>query len=93
MYVQSFLLCETIYVNEEIYQNVCMGIHKTGMKVLMEWYGSVFRRPIMWVCIDILSLGVSDAIAHFNDGANASLEILKNMDMEPNDHIMKGLEI
>ena len=43
--------------------------------------------------IDILSLGVYDVIAHFNDGAIASLEILKDMNMEPSDHMMKGLQI
>ena len=45
------------------------------------------------VGIDILSLGVYDAIAHFYDGAIASLEILKDMNMEPGDHMMKGLQI
>ena len=43
--------------------------------------------------IDILSLGVYDSIAHFNDGATESLEILKDMNMEPGDHMMKGLQI
>ena len=28
MYVQPFFLCTTIYLNERIYQNVCMGVHK-----------------------------------------------------------------
>ena len=36
---------------------------------------------------DILSLGVYDAIAHFNDGAIASIEILKDMNMELGDQI------
>ena len=36
MYVQPLLLSTTIYVNEGIYQNVCMCVHKTEMKVLME---------------------------------------------------------
>ena len=35
------------------------------------------------VGINILSLGVYDAIAHFNDGAIASLEILKGMNVDP----------
>ena len=45
------------------------------------------------VCIDILGLGIDDAIAHFNDGAITSLEILKDMNMESGDHIMKGFQI
>ena len=45
------------------------------------------------VGIDILSLGVYDAIAHFNDGTTAFLEILKDMNIEPGDHMMKGLQI
>ena len=32
----TILPCTTIYVNKRIYQNVCMGVHKTKMKVLME---------------------------------------------------------
>ena len=43
--------------------------------------------------IDILNLGVYDSITHFNDGATESLDILKNMNMEPGDHMMKGLQI
>ena len=43
--------------------------------------------------IDILSLGVYDVIAHFNDSAIASLEILKDMNMEPSGHMTKGLQI
>ena len=46
---------------------------------------------LMWVLI--LSLGVYDAIAHFNDGATASLEILKDLNMESGGHMMKGLQI
>ena len=42
---------------------------------------------------DILSLDVYDAIYHFNDGAIASLEVLKDMNIEPGDHMMKGLQI
>ena len=42
---------------------------------------------------DILSLGVYDAIAYFNDGAISSLEILKELKMELGDHKMKGLRI
>ena len=38
-------------------------------------------------------MGVYDAIAHFNDGAIASSDILKDMNMEPDDHMMKGLQI
>ena len=45
------------------------------------------------VGIDILSLAVYNAIAHFNDGAAAFLEILKDMNMKPGDHMMKGLQI
>ena len=45
------------------------------------------------VDIDILSLGVYDAIARFNNGATAFLEILKDMNIEPGDHMMKGLQI
>ena len=45
------------------------------------------------VGIDILNLGAYDAIAHFNNCATASLEILKDMNMEPVDHMMKGLRI
>ena len=32
-------------------------------------------------------------VVRFTDGATASLEILKNMNMEPVDHMMKGLQI
>ena len=42
--------------------------------------------------IHILSLGVHDAIAHFNDGEIASLEISKDINMEPGDHMMKDLQ-
>ena len=45
------------------------------------------------VGIDIVSLGIYDAIAHFNDGTTASLENSKEMNMEPGDHMMKGLRI
>ena len=43
--------------------------------------------------IDILTLGIYDAIVHFNDGAISSLEILKDMNMDPGDHILKSLKI
>ena len=60
IYVQPFILCTMIYGNERIYQNVCTGVHKTQMKV---WN----RVPkVDHVGIDVLSLGVYDAIAHFN---------------------------
>ena len=45
------------------------------------------------VGIDILSLGVYNAIAHFIDGAIASIEILKDMSMKPDNHMIKGLQI
>ena len=38
-------------------------------------------------------LGVYGAIAHFNDGATASLEILKDLNMESGGHMLKGLQI
>ena len=38
-------------------------------------------------------LGVYDVIAQINDGAVASLEIFKDMNMEPGDHMMRGLQI
>ena len=40
MYIQPFLLRAKIHVNERIYQNVCMGVHKTEIKVLVEWHRS-----------------------------------------------------
>ena len=43
--------------------------------------------------IDILNLGVYDATAHFNAGAIAFLDILKDMNMKPGDHRMKDLLI
>ena len=46
-----------------------------------------------YVGIDILSLGVYNAIAHFINGAIASIEILKDMSMKPDNHMMKGLQI
>ena len=67
MYVQPFFLCTTIYVNERIYQNICMGVHKTEMKVFGMIWNCVPKAN--HVGIDILSLGVYDAIAHFNDSA------------------------
>ena len=39
---------------------------------------------------DIFSLGVYDAIVHFNDGAIVSLEILKDINMESGDDMMNG---
>ena len=47
MYFQLFFLCTTIYVNERIYQNVWLGVHKAEIKFLMEWYGIVHQRAIM----------------------------------------------
>ena len=41
--------------------------------------------------IGILSLGVYDAIAHFNDGAIAAYNILKSVGIAPGDHMIKGL--
>ena len=92
MYVQPLLLCTTIYVNEGIYQNVCMCVQKTEMKVLIEWLWNRVPKT-NHVGNDILSFDVYDSISHFNDGAIASLEVLKNMNMEPGDHMMKGLQI
>ena len=66
-----------------------MRVHEAHVKVFMEWYGIVYLRPIMWALIS--GLGVYDAIVHFNDGAIVSLEIWKDMNMEPGDHIRKGL--
>ena len=43
--------------------------------------------------IDILSLGAYNAITQFNDGTIASLEILKDMNIEPGDLMMKSLQI
>ena len=50
---------------------------------------------VIHVGVDVLSLGVYDDIAHFNDGATASLgtENLKDMNNEPDDHMTKGLQI
>ena len=42
---------------------------------------------------NILSLSAYDVIAHFNDGTIVSAEILKDMNSEPGDHMMKGLQI
>ena len=42
---------------------------------------------------DILSFDVYDSISHFNDDAIASLEVLIDMNMEPGDHMIKGLQI
>ena len=63
MYVQPFILCTTIYVNERIYQNII----KTEMKVFGMIWNCVPKAN--HVGIDILSLGVYDAIGHFNDSA------------------------
>ena len=43
--------------------------------------------------IDILSLSVYDAIAHFNDGTIASLENLNHMNVELRDHMMRDFQI
>ena len=43
------------------------------------------------VGIDILSLGVYDSVDHFNDGAIASLEILKDMNVEAGERMTKSL--
>ena len=40
-----------------------------------------------------LSLGVYDAIAHFNDGAIASYKVLKGLNMDPGKHMIAGLEL
>ena len=45
------------------------------------------------VGIDILSLGAYNAITQFNDGTIASLEILKDMNIEPGNLMMKSLQI
>ena len=37
MYAQQFFLCITTYVNERIYQNFCMGVHKTKSFNEMIW--------------------------------------------------------
>lgn len=42
------------------------------------------------VGFDILSLGVYDPIAHFNDGAMASYKVLKGMNVEAGKHMIKG---
>ena len=42
---------------------------------------------------NILSLSAYDVIAHFNDGTIVSAEILKDMNSEPGDHMMRGLQI
>ena len=89
MYVQAFFLCSIVYVNERIYQNAWTKIHKTEMKVLMEYNGIVYWMPIMlvlmfldWVFIMPLPILVM-----------VKLEILKDMKMEPGDHMMKSLQI
>ena len=43
--------------------------------------------------IDILSLSVYDAIAHFNDGTIVSLENLNHMNVELRDHMMRDFQI
>ena len=71
------------------YLHVCTKNRNKSFN-LMTWN----RVPkVNQVGVDILSLGVYDAIAHFNDSVIASLEILKDMKMEPGDHMMKGLQI
>ena len=89
MYVQPFFLCSIVYVNERIYQNAWTDIHKTEMKVLMEYNGIMHWMPIMlvlmfldWVFIMPLPILVM-----------VKLEILKDMKMEPGDHMMKSLQI
>ena len=45
------------------------------------------------VGIGLLSLGVYDAIANFNDGAIAAYHILKQVGIEPGLHMVHGLNI
>ena len=70
-------------------------LHGRTQNTSESFNGVIWKRvpKVNYVLIDILSLGVYDPIAHFNDGAITSLEMLKDMNMEPGDHMMKGLQI
>ena len=45
------------------------------------------------VGIDVLSLGVYDAIAHFNDGEKASLDIMEAMNIQPGEFMMQASKV
>ena len=84
-----------------VYNNLCKRenlskcLHGRTQNRNESFHGMIWNRvpKANHVSIDILSLGVYDTIAHFNDGAIASLEILKDTNMEPGDHMMKGFQI
>ena len=46
-------------------------------------------RKATHIGLDVLSVGVSDAIAHFNNGDQAVLDIMKLLKIDPNNYMKK----
>jgi hypothetical protein len=44
----------------------------------------------MFVGFDVLELGVYDAVAHFNIGGKAAVNIFKEVNLEPKEIFYKG---
>lgn len=45
----------------------------------------------VFVGFDVLELGVYDAVAHFNIGAEAAVNILKELNLEPGEYFLQGM--
>lgn len=74
-------------------ENLAKCLHGRTQNSNESFNGMVWNRipKANHVGIDVLSLGVYDAIAHFNDGAIASIQILESMNMEPGKYMRKSL--
>ena len=68
-----------------VYNDLCKCLHGRTQNRNESFNGMLWNRVPK--ANDIFLWGFFDAIAHFNDGAIASLEILKDMNMESGDHM------
>ena len=76
-------------------ENLAKCLHGRTQNANESFNGMIWNRvpKANHVAIGILSLGVYDAIAHFNDGAIAAYNILKAVGIEPGDHMINGLHL
>ena len=76
-------------------ENLAKCLHGRTQNANESFNGMVWNRvpKSNHVGIGILSLGVYDSTAHFNDGAIAAYNILKSVGIEPGEHMVKGLQL
>ena len=84
-----------IYIDLCKRENLAKCLHGRTQNANESFNGMIWNRipKANHVGINTLSLGVYDAIAHFNDGAIAAYKILKSVGIKPGKHMVSGLQL